>query len=71
MEEHPNVRFLIAAPTNLLKNEIHSKAKKKGLSVCVTPSLESIKEKIPYPYWKHIQQLYKIGKSGEVDHYIK
>lgn len=65
------MRFLIAAPTNLLKNEIHSKAKKKGLSVCVTPSLESIKEKIPYPYWKHIQQLYKIGKSGEVDHYIK
>lgn len=71
MEDHPNVRFLIAAPTNLLKNEIYSKAMERGLSVCVTPSLESIKEEIPYPYWKHIQHLYEAGKSREVHSYIK
>lgn len=71
MAEHPEMRFLIAAPTNLLKDEIYTKAKKAKLAVCKTPSLESYKDDIPSLYWEHIQWLYKIGKSKEVIPYIK
>lgn len=66
MEENPGKRFLIAAPTNLLKNELYKKAKAMGSNVCVTPSLEEIKDKIPTKVWKKIQWLYKRGQHCSV-----
>lgn len=66
MKENPDERFLIAAPTNILKNELYKKAKAMGSNVCVTPSLEEIKDKIPSKVWKKIQWLYKRGQHRSV-----
>ncbi len=75
IKEHPDGRFLIAVPTNLLKNEIYKElckiVKKMRIDVCVTPSLEEIKNKIPPKVWKRIQWLYKRGQNGSVALYIK
>ncbi|WP_161846192.1 hypothetical protein [Pseudoflavonifractor sp. 524-17] len=71
MEENPGERFLIAAPTNLLKNELYKKAKGMGSNVCVTPSLEEIKDEIPSEVWERIQWFYKRGQHRPVALYIK
>ena len=71
MAENPGERFLIAAPTNLLKNELYKKAKDMEIEVCVTPSLEEIKDEIPPKVWKRIQWLYKRGQHRSVALYIK
>lgn len=71
MKENPNDRFLIAAPTNLLKNELYKKAKGMGSNVCVTPSLEEIKDEIPSEVWERIQWFYKRGQHRPVAFYIK
>ena len=39
MQEYSGVRFIIAVPTNLLKEEIFEKAKGQGIEVKKTPSL--------------------------------
>jgi len=70
MEENPGSNFLIATPTNLLKNEIYKKAKKMDIDVKKTPSLEQIQEEIPSKVWKHIQWLYKMGRGSQVTVYI-
>lgn len=71
MKEHPDERFLIAAPTNLLKNEIYEKAKAMGIDVCVTPSLDEIKDELPSKVWKRIQRFYMRGQFRSVVTYIK
>lgn len=71
MQEYSDRRFLIAVPTNLLKDEILKKAKKMGLKVMKTPSLEAIKEKIPSPIWKRIQKMYKGGLYHLVHPFIQ
>ena len=71
MSEHPDQRFLIAAPTNLLKNELDNKTKDMGIEVCVTPSLEEIKDEISPKIWKRIQWFYKRGQHRSVALYIK
>ena len=70
MSEHPDQRFLIAAPTNLLKNELDNKTKDMGIEVCVTPSLEEIKDEISPKIWKRIQWFYKRGQHSSVAPYI-
>lgn len=71
MKENDEMRFLIAAPTNLLKNELYEKAKEMGIEVKVTPSLEEIKDEIDESIWNHIQKLYKKGKHRLVHKYIQ
>lgn len=71
MWEHSDRRFLIAVPTNLLKDEIFKKAKSMGLKVMKTPSLEAIKDEIPSSIWKRIQRMYKGGQHKLVHPYIK
>lgn len=71
MSEYPEARFIIAAPTNLLKRELLEKAKKQGIEIISTPSLEAIKDKIPHGIWKHIQKMYKRGQHGQVHPYIQ
>lgn len=70
MAENPDSRFLIAAPTNLLKNEIYSKAHNMGIDVMKTPSLDEIKEEIPSNVWNKINNLYKSGNHKAVHPYI-
>lgn len=71
MKENDETRFLIAAPTNLLKNELYEKAKKMGIKIIVTPSLEEIADEIPDRIWNHIQKLYKRGQHRLVHKYIQ
>lgn len=71
MAENPDDRFLIAAPTNLLKNEIYRKAHKMGIDIAKTPSLDEIKEEIPPNVWNRINQLYKSGQHKAVQPYIR
>jgi hypothetical protein len=70
MAENPNSRFLIAAPFNILKDQIYKDAKKRGINVMKTPSLEEIKDEIPDKVWKHIASLYKNGRYRSVHPYI-
>lgn len=71
MQEYSDMRFIVAVPTNLLKEEIFEKAKSQGIRVKKTPSLEEIKDEIPDEIWKHIQKLYKRGQYRSVHPYIK
>lgn len=71
MKKNSDTRFLIAVPTNLLKEEIFEKAIDRGIKVRMTPSLEAIKDEIPDEVWNHIQKLYKRGKHSSVHIYIK
>lgn len=70
MEENDNERFLIPAPTNLLKDEIYNKSDRTGIDVSKTPSLEQIKNDIPPKVWKKIQWFYRRGQYGAVQPYI-
>lgn len=73
MAENPDDRFLIAAPTNLLKNELYQKARQMGIEVRKTPSLEEIKDEIKdvsSEVWEDIQCLYKSGQHYRVHSYI-
>lgn len=64
-------RFLVAASTNILKNEISIRAKKEGIDTIKTPSLHEIKDEIPDDVWNHIEQLYQTGQYRKVHPYIK
>jgi hypothetical protein len=70
MSENPTERFLIAAPTNLLKDEIYDKAVKFNIAVSKTPSLEQIKNEIPSNVWNRIQKMYSSGQHRSVHPYI-
>lgn len=70
MLENPEDRFLIAAPTNLLKDEICEKAHRMGINVEKTPSLEQIKAEMPDSVRKRIERLYKAGQHQRVQQYI-
>ena len=71
MKDHPDERFLIAVPTNLLKNELYKIAKAMEIDVCVTPSLDEIKDELPSEVWKRIQWFYMRGQFRSVATYIK
>lgn len=71
ISENPTSRFLVAAPTNLLKDELYDKAKGMGIEVKRTPSLEQIKDEIPEDVWSHIQKFYEIGQHRQVYPYIR
>lgn len=66
-------RFLIVVPTNKLKMEIESRAKKMGITVAVSPSLHDdlIKDEIPDDVWDQIVRFYDSGKHYMVNQYIK
>ena len=70
MADNPEERFLIAVPTNRLKDEICRKADRMGIDVRKTPSLEEIKDEIPSKVWKRIQRLRDGGQHKAVHSYI-
>ena len=57
MSENPDHRFLVAASTNLLKNELYHKAIQMDIEVRKTPSLEEIKN-------RHLAKIRCSGKIG-------
>ena len=70
MSENPFDHFLIAAPTNLLKNEIYERALKMNLNVKMTPSLEEIKDGLPKKVWRQIQRFYASGQHHLIHPYL-
>ena len=59
MEENNESVFIIAALSNILKNETNERAIALSLNVMKMPSLEEIKEGIPDKIWRNIIRLYK------------
>lgn len=70
MEENPNKKVLVAVPTNLLKEELLQKAKRQGIQIKMTPSLESIMDELPFEIGCKINQLYACGQGKKVHRYI-
>ena len=71
MAENPDDRFLVAAPTNLLKNELYHKAIQMDIEVCKTPSLEEIKNEIPEKIRGRIERFHQSGQHQLVHPYIE
>ena len=71
MAENPNDRFLVAASTNLLKNELYHKAIQMDIEVCKTPSLDEIKDEIPDTVQKRIERFHQSGQHQLVHPYIE
>jgi len=64
------LKFLIAVPTNILKNDIYNRAVEKKLNVMMTPSLDEIKKEMPKDVWGYIDKLRKTGRHSKVYPYI-
>lgn len=71
MAENPDDRFLVAAPTNLLKNELYHKAIQMDIEVCKTPSLEEIKNEILEKIRGRIERFHQSGQHKLVHPYIE
>lgn len=71
VKENPDCNFLIAVPTNLLKDEMHLKAQRMGISMEVTPSLEPIMSDLPIDLQIKINHLYNTGRANVVHEVIK
>ena len=69
--EQPEQRFIIAAPTNILKNELAEKARSMRINVMATPSLDEIMDELPDEVQYKIQKYYARGQSDRVHEYIK
>ena len=70
MSENPTDSFAIAAPTNILKNQVYNDAVEMGLNVMKTPSLEEIKDEMPAKVWNTIISFYQNGRHGSVHPFI-
>ena len=64
-------KFLVAVPTNKLKNELYDRAVKKGIKAVKSPSLHEIEDKMPPRVWGRITHLYKTGQYYKVYPYIR
>lgn len=71
MAENPDDRFLVAASTNLLKNELYHKAIQMDIEVCKTPSLDEIKDEIPDKVRRRIERFHQSGQHQLVHPYIE
>lgn len=71
MADNPNSKVLVAAPTNLLKEELADKAEKNDITIKMTPSLEEIMELIPDSLSCKIENLYACGLGKMVHPLIK
>lgn len=71
MAENPDSNVLVAAPTNLLKEELYKKAEKNDINAMMTPSLEDIMDQLPFPLCRKINKLYACGLGRRVKIAIK
>ena len=65
-----DIRFLIAVPTNKLKQDVKSRAEEMGIDLMVTPSLDEIKDEIPSDIWDYIKRLRDVGQHAKVHAFI-
>lgn len=65
-----NSRFLIAVPTNQLKNEVTSVLIKKNIPVVTSTSVTEL-DCLPFDLREQIQGLYNTGYRGEVKNLLK
>ena len=65
-----NSRFLIAVPTNKLKQDIKRRADEEGIKLMVTPSLDEIKDEMPGHVWNYICELRRTGRHKWVHSFI-
>ena len=69
---HSVGNILVAVSNNDLKNDFYKRAIEKSINnVMKTPSLHEIQDDIPAKIWRHIQKLYRKGKSHAVIPYIR
>lgn len=66
-----NTPCIIAVPTNKLKDEVYNKALGTGISVIKTPSIEELKEILPFDVKEKIMYLYAIGNEEAVNFYLR
>lgn len=71
MRMYPNIKFLIAVPTNILKNQIYTEAKKDSDTVVRTPSLQEIRDEIPDDVLRQIDEYYNCGSYNKIHPYIR
>lgn len=71
MAENPDSNVLVAAPTNLLKEELFKKAEKNGINAMMTPSLDDIMDQLPNSLSRTIEKLYACGLGKKVHRVIK
>lgn len=71
LKENPERKYLIAFPTNDLKNKFYEDALNQGIKAVKSPSLLEYKDKLPTKVWNHIQGLYQTGQHHAVLDYIK
>ncbi|MDR1701053.1 MAG: hypothetical protein LBR68_07655 [Lachnoclostridium sp.] len=64
-------RFALAVPTNVLKNEIYSKAYNMGINIMAAPSLYEIKETLPSEIWSFIELMYNSSDYKRIKPYIQ
>lgn len=65
IEQHPKQKFIIAVPTNIIKDEVSKKLRDKGISVFVTPSVRD-NYLIPKHIQDQIMQLHEMGIHDKV-----
>ncbi len=71
MKNNPDLRILYAAPSNLLKDEIYSKALEMEIDICKTPSLNQIAYNLPNDVRTQIRLYYIAGQHSLVHPYIE
>lgn len=70
IEQHPEDKFIIAVPTNLLKDEVAKKLREKGVSTFVTPSVRD-NYLIPEKIQNEIMELHELGIHDKTKSVIK
>lgn len=70
MKSMSDKRFLIAVPTNKLKQDVKSRADEKEIPLMTTPSLDEIKDELPDYVWEQIQLFRNIGQHLLVHSYL-
>ena len=71
MAENPDSNVLVAAPTNLLKEELFKKAQKNDINAMMTPSLDDIMDQLPNSLSHTIEKLYACGLGNKVHRVLK
>lgn len=68
--ENSDRNLLVAVPTNKLKRDVEDRARKKGIKLMATPSLDEMKDEIPEHIWEHIEFLRETGQHTKVHPFI-
>lgn len=62
LQNNPELKVLIAVPTNKLKREVQNRARDAGVELVVSPSLHEVGEELPKRIWNKIERKMEAGK---------